>query len=181
MIPRRTVRIGGTVMTDWLGVVLAAINVCVTAYIAYAVQKGSRRVVQMEQDRGIKDAWIEVDQAALGSDEDLDLLDGMIHPDSRGEDRTARRKRWLAYMILNPLEAAWTSATAGNMQAGAVSSSEHTMRAIVRDPVAWSLIENFVYGDGFRARCLQFRREWEAASAQETPRPPSTRTTSPVV
>lgn len=163
------------------GVLVAAVNVVVTLYIAYTVKRAGRNVVRMEQDRGIKDAWIEVDQAALACDEDLELLDRMIHPDQHGQNRLAKRKRWLAYMVLNPLEAAWTSAKEGNMQAGALASSEKTMAALVRDPEVFSLIEGFVYGSHFRQRCMALRRAWlDTPEGQESVRPPSTCTISPV-
>jgi hypothetical protein len=168
-------------IADWLNVAVGGINVLVTLYIARAVTKAGRNVVQMEQDRGIKDAWVEVDKAALADDADLGLLDAMIHPDQSAEDLISKRKRWLAYMVLNPLEAAWTSAKAGNMQAGAADSSERTMRALVRDPLVCELIEGFVYGSDFRQRCMQLRELWLAQTRdQEMPRPPSTCTTSPV-
>ncbi|MEO7051242.1 MAG: hypothetical protein ABI128_06220 [Rhodanobacter sp.] len=168
-------------IAEWLNVGVGAVNVLVTLYIARAVTKAGRNVVQMEQDRGIKDAWVEVDKTALADDADLALLDAMIHPDQCGEDPADKRKRWLAYMVLNPLEAAWTSAKAGNMQAGAVDSSERTMRALIRDPLVCQLIEGFVYGSDFRKRCLELRKAWLIETqAQEMPRPPSTCKTSPV-
>jgi hypothetical protein len=166
---------------EWLGVLVSMGNVLVTLYIAHSVQKASRNVVRMEQDRGIKDAWIAIDRAALDSEENLHLLDAMIHPDAQEEDRLAKRKRWLAYMVLNPLEAAWTSASNGSMHADALQSSERTMASLVRDPEVFELIEGFVYGGAFRRRCIELRNQWlSACPAQATARPPSTCSVSPV-
>ena len=166
-------------IADWLNVGVGAANVLVTLYIARAVTRAGRNVVQMEQDRGLKEAWVEVDKAALDNEADLTLLDAMIHPDRCGEELADKRKRWLAYMVLNPLEAAWTSAKAGNMQTGAVESSERTMRAMVRDPQVCELIDGFVYNSEFRERCIALRNEW-VTKTQEMARPPSTCKTSPV-
>jgi hypothetical protein len=171
---------------DQWNVAIAALNVVVTLYIAYAVQRAGRNVVRMEQDRGIKDAWIEVDQVALANDDDLELLDAMIHPELRDQDRLAKRKRWLTYMVLNPLEAAWSSAAAGNMPGGALASSEKTMAAMVRDPEVFELIESFVYGSDFQRRCSELRDEWTRRNPSQPThhdnvRPPSTRSSSPVL
>ena len=169
---------------ELLRVLVTAVNVAMTAYIAYAVQKAGRNGVQMEQDRGIKGAWIEIDRTALASDQDLDLLDAMIHPDKAKDTQVERRKRWLAYMVLNPLEAAWTSANDGNMQHGALASSERTMRAMVADDTVYELIQQFVYGTAFQQRCQALRGELPGKRAellaQASVRPPSTCNSSPV-
>ncbi len=166
---------------EWLGVLVSMGNVLVTLYIAHSVQKAGRNVGRMEQDRGIKDAWIAIDQAALDNEENLDLLDAMIHPDAHGQDRLTKRKRWLAYMLLNPLEAAWTSTTNGNMHPDALQSCERTMTSLVRDPEVFELIEGFVYSGAFRRRCIELRNQWlTACQAQATARPPSTCSVSPV-
>lgn len=172
--------------TEMLGVLVTAINVVMTAYIAYAVQKAGRNGVKMEQDRGIKGAWIEIDRTALASSQDLDLLDAMIHPDKTKDRQIDRRKRWLAYMVLNPLEAAWSSASSGNMQLGALASSERTMRGMVADDTVYELIQQFVYGTDFQKRCAALREELleerakSKSAAQESVRPPSTCNSSPV-
>lgn len=148
---------------DWVNVVVSMLNVAVTFYVAFAVQRAGRHVVRMEQDRAIKDAWVQVDQVALADPRNLQALDAMFHPDRAHEDEDAKRRRWLAYMALNPLEAAWTSARRQHMYAGAISSSEHSMRALVRDRLVYELIGQVVYSEEFKARCRIFREEWLAS------------------
>lgn len=162
-------------MADWINIGVGLLNALLTALIAYTVSRAGRRVARMEQDRAIKEAWVQVDQAALANDTDLRLLDGLLHPEAAESTQEERRKRWLAYMILNPVDAAWSAAREGHMPDGTLESSEATMRALVRDDGAYALIRTFVYNRPFRTRCEQLRAEWEAQ------RPPSTATTVPVV
>ena len=166
-------------MAEWVNVFVGLMNAALTALIAYVVSRAGRRVARLEQDRAIKEAWVQVDQAALASDVDLQLLDRLLHPDEAEVDPETRRKRWLAYMILNPVDAAWSAALAGHMPEGTLDSSEATMRALVRDDTVYDLIRTFVYNKPFRARCAELRSEWQAQQAAE--RPPSTATTEPVV
>lgn len=159
-------------MAEWINVFVGVLNAALTALIAYAVSRAGRRVARLEQDRAIKDAWVQVDQAALANEVDLKLLDGLLHPDDPEAGIEARRKRWLAYMILNPVDAAWSAAQAGHMPDGTLDSSEATMRALVRDDAVYELIRTFVYNRPFRDRCAELRAQWLAQ--QDAARPPST-------
>lgn len=163
-------------VVEWLGVALAALNIVVTALVALAVHRASRRSAQLEHDRGIKDAWINIDMMALQDPRNMRLLDQMIHPDEGAADADMQRRRWLAYMLLNPLEAAWSAATSGHLPEGVLHSSERTMRGLVRHDDVHELIQGFVYSPDFRARCRQLREEWLAMRppAQPDARPPST-------
>lgn len=163
---------------DWINVLVGLLNVAVTGWIAVALHRASSRVVAMEQDRAIKDAWITIDQVALADETDMQLLDAMFCPDDCADTPNEKRKRWLAYMVLNPLEAAWTSARQGKMPDAALGSTEESMRNLVRDEAIHELIQRVVYDTAFKARCMKMREEWERAQAE---RPPSIRTTSPVV
>lgn len=148
---------------NWVNVVVGVINIGVTAYVAYIVGRAGKAVVRLEQDRAIKDAWIQIDQTALGNPVDLQLLDAMFHPDQVHEDEESKRRRWLGYMVLNPVEAAWSSAKRGHMPDAAVASSEATMRAFVRDDMLYALLLQVVYGNDFKTRCRELRAEWEAS------------------
>lgn len=145
---------------EWVNVVIGALNLLVTGMIAWVVHRGSRRVFQLEHDRGIKDAWVAIDQAALESTDNMRLLDQMLHPDDPATDEETMRRRWLAYMILNPLEAAWTAGMEGHMKREVVQSSEQAMRGLVRQPDVYRLIQEVVYSAPFRDRCKLFRDEW---------------------
>lgn len=164
-------------MAEWVNVAVGLLNAALTALIAYAVSQAGRKVARLEQDRAIKDAWVQVDQAALANDLDLQLLDDLLHPGNPEASTEARRKRWLAYMILNPLDAAWSAAQAGHMPEGTLDSSEASMRALVRDDAVYEMIRTFVYNRPFRERCAELRAEWLA----QRERPPSTASVQPVV
>lgn len=153
-------------LSEWLNVVLAGVNIAVTALIALAVHRASRRAAQLEHDRGIKDAWINIDMAALQDPDNMRLLDQMIHADADDGDPDAQRRRWLAYMVLNPLEAAWSAAKFGHLSGGVLDSSERTMRGLVRHEDVYALIQGFVYSSEFRARCTVLRKEWLAERAR---------------
>lgn len=159
---------------DWVNVAavaVASVNVGVTVYIAVTVRNAGRKVVAMEQDRAIKEAWIQIDQTALSNSDDLSTLDQMFHPDRQSEDMPEKRKRWLAYMVLNPLEAAWSAAQQKNMPDGANKSSEGAMRNLVRDKGIAELIQEVVYGEAFKQRCKDLREEY--VKQQANPASPS--------
>lgn len=155
-------------MVEWLNVGVGMLNALLTALIAIAVYQAGRKVARLEQDRAIKDAWISVDQAALATPEQLRVLDALLHP-GEARDEAASRKRWLIYMILNPIDAAWSAAKSGHMPEGALDSSEASMRALVQDGDAYRMIQSYVYNLDFRKRCAELREEFEGkAPAQRS-------------
>ncbi|MEJ2791188.1 MULTISPECIES: hypothetical protein [unclassified Pseudoxanthomonas] len=161
------------ITADWLNVVLAGVNIVVTAFIALAVHRASKRSARMEHDRGIKDAWINIDMAALQDPDNMRLLDQLIHADQQGADPDASRRRWLAYMVLNPLEAAWSGAKFGHLPDAVLDSSERTMRGLVQHDDVYALIQGFVYSMEFRARCAELRKAWQEDSARLAQRAPA--------
>lgn len=155
----------------WIDASIALLNVIVTAGLGWVVFRAGRSVVRLEQDRAVKEAWIAIDQVALGRVEHLRLLDAMFHPDRVGDSDETKTRRWLAYMVLNPLEAAWSSSRETHMPDGTTDSSERSMRAMLRDPEVAAMMQTVVYGKAFRNRCKELLREIEAAPNADSTAP----------
>ena len=94
-------------------------------------------------------------------------------PNQQGTDPDASRRRWLAYMVLNPLEAAWSGAKFGHLPDAVLDSSERTMRGLVQHDDVYALIQGFVYSMEFRARCAELRKAWQEDSARLAQRAPA--------
>ena len=160
---------------NWIEAGIGLLNVLVTGILGFVVFRAGRNVVRLEQDRAIKEAWIAIDQIALGNDEHLRTLDRMFHPDKEHESDADKRKRWLAHMVLNPLEAAWSSARKQHMPDGTLGSSEGAMRNLLRDPMVAEMMQTVVYGNDFKQRCRQIlaeiERENRIAKGSSAPNP----------
>ena len=97
---------------------ISILNLVATAGIALVVYSTSRRYSRLQVEREIRDAWITFDQEALQSDEALERIDAIFHPEAREESAEDKYRRWVHYAVRNPLEMMFLTDTAGWFRPG---------------------------------------------------------------
>jgi hypothetical protein len=146
-----------------IGNAIAAANLAASILVAIVVYKGSRLIGMLQIEREIRVAWMTVDQQALQCDEILECMDRLLHP---GDDDLAietRRKRWICYMLRNPLENMYMSIEAGLVRDSerSLASLKASLRPLVRDDSFLTLVNNYTSDPHFVKLCQSMRREME--------------------
>jgi hypothetical protein len=151
------------IVIDWLGSVAAAnilssLNLLATATVAVLVYLTTQRFSRLQVERELRSTWITVDQEALASDESLQLMDDLLHPEDRDISIDDKRRRWVCYMLRNPLENMFQADTTGKFRRKKPRPSLATSLApLVRDDMFMSLVDNYS-PHGFREFCHQVKR-----------------------
>ena len=143
-----------------LQAVASVSGLAVTIVIAVLVHRAGRRIARAEYAREVNAAWMAVDSLALSSDEVLTDLDRMMHSDSRLDSLGDRRRRWLSYLVINPLMNAHVGAREGLAVGGReADSTERSLKNLVRDDVFYRVVQEYAYDKAFVALCGRLREE----------------------
>lgn len=164
-------------MTDSIGMqilerLLDASSLIASVVIAFAVYRGTKTFARMQLQHDQRTAWMDLDFHVLENDHVLEVVDQLLHPDDPGATLSRRRKRWICYLLRNPLESMYLGAQAGlvNCEETSMASLRASLKALVRDDMFMEMIDTYTPDPGFVALCHELRNELQIESkAPEAP------------
>jgi hypothetical protein len=153
-----------------VGVGAAAIIVSLAT--AYFVYFGTKKMSRLDYERSVRDAWMTVDSAVLEHDL-LVVADTLFNPDDQaGVTDVRRKKRWLAYMILNPLASGFYGCEHGMTDGQAKRGIEAMLKLILHDDDVYMLTQSGVHEPSFVAWCKELRAQLPATQPPANGRQP---------
>jgi hypothetical protein len=151
--------------------ILAFVAIVGTVAVSIFVYYGTRRIARMQYEQSIRDAWVAVDTAALENDATLLIADSLMDPHSEELPIERRRKRWLSYMMLNPLFATYSGLQEGLVNQETVKSLHTELGLILRDDDVYKITQSGIYPPSFAALCETLRKNFRAHHAVRTRAP----------
>src|SRR4051794_19065344 len=115
--------------------ILALATLIATATVTVLVYFGTRTIARIEHDRGIRDAWNNIDALALADESILQVAESLLPQPGSGTRTSAEAKRkWLAFMLLNTLSSMYNAARRGvtRSRADALLTCEYQLSSLVR-------------------------------------------------
>jgi hypothetical protein len=133
-------------------------SVAVTLYVHYSQIRAER----VSFNHSLGEAWIDIDLAALSSDELLIVADNLMDPRNKSEtDINRRRKRWFAYAVMNVVLARYKAA-----EDGILEPKEHVkagcralLGTLVEDDDVYEITQGHGYEDWMSEICHDLRQE----------------------
>jgi hypothetical protein len=140
---------------------------------AYFVYFGTKKMSRLDYERSVRDAWMTVDNAVLEHNDLLEVADTLFNPaDQAGISDVRRKKRWLAYMILNPLASGFYGCEHGMTDGQAKRGIEAMLKLILHDDDVYMLTQSGVHEEAFIKWCRELRAQLPAAAPPANGRQP---------
>lgn len=149
--------------------VLALATFVVTVMLSLFAYFGTKQIAKIEYGRAIRDAWLTIDTTALSNDEMLKVADLLVDPNSTNDTVEVRRKKWFAYLLLNPLLSGFEGNRKGFLEDKYVRNSlEQTLKPLMADDDIFSLTQGRGYPQDFARYCRKLRNEHATCSRHST-------------
>jgi hypothetical protein len=152
-------------VNDLAQLITAIAAVIASVAIPVVIERRSRRHARVEYMKSIHDMWMHFDAVALSDHRLLELADEFNDPDTSHATIDERRKKWLAYMVINIHFARFVAAEQDlsvDPFPEAMGGLCESLRRLVRDPVAYAITQN-AYQGRFKALCEELRAKHESA------------------
>ena len=155
-------------------VVIAFLSLVVTAAVTVLVYRGTKAIAAIEYSRAMRDAWMMFDATALGSDAMLAAADELMDPGTRGDSMESRRRRWLAFMVLNIQASTFDGHQKKLLKdEDARASYEQLLMPLVRNAEVYQLTQSRGYSPAFRKYCRDLHEKFQATNGGSAPHIPA--------
>jgi hypothetical protein len=126
--------------------------------IAWVIWRDSRREKKAEASRIIQDVWNVVNTMAITNDEILEEVDKMFAPAFASQSIEVKRKRWIAFCVLNALQITYLEEVYDILDEEYASQSlKQLLPVLLQDDDIYYLTQNRGYHPRFSLYCKQIR------------------------
>ncbi|MET9312514.1 hypothetical protein ABZX12_11850 [Kribbella sp. NPDC003505] len=153
-----------------IGRLLDVSSLIATVVVALAVYRGTKTLARIQLQHEQRIAWMELDFHVLENDESLKVVDELLHPDDANATIARRRKRWICYLLRNPLESTYLGVRAGlaNCEKTSMASLRASLAPLVHDELFMEMIERYTPDPAFVTLCHRLRDEQRAQAGVAT-------------
>lgn len=143
--------------------IIAFFTLIVTAALTYLVYRGTKTIAGIEYSRSIRDAWLAVDSVALSNDELLNVADRLMDATTINDPIELRRKRWLAFMVLNIMISYFEGQKHEFLKDEVAKAAfDRLLMPLIVDKDSFTLTQTKGYAPDFSDYCKKLREEYES-------------------
>ena len=151
--------------------ILAAATLIGTIAVALFVWRSQAVMTSRQINKSSRDSWIAIDLAALSNDQLLVSADTLLAPETVNQSLDRRRRRWVAYAVMNILIERYDAAQEGLIgpKEEVIASTREMLRILVADDDVFELTQRSGYESHHMALCRSVHEELLRERAKQSP------------
>jgi len=156
----------GNMNTDQIQALMAVVQsvlALLSIVASFFVYAGTVRIAKAQFFQTLSTSWNTIDSTLLAGDQNLRVANALIFDKMKGiSPDDVPRKRWVAFMMLNPLEIAYEGVQKNLLDKALAAKIEHNLRQMLEDDEVFLLSQQGIYLPPFAALCARVKAELRA-------------------